>query len=282
VVTLLRRSAIAFAALGVIGGIVYAALPTRVAVDMAQVQAGSLEVTVREEGKTRIRERYVVSSPLAGRVLRISLDPGDEVAANETVLATIEPADPSLLDARSVAQSQAKVQASEAARHRAEADLKRSEASFERAKSNFQRVQSLRESRAASTEQLEDADLELTAASEQLAAARFNVNIAEFEWQQARAALTHFQPGETADPTQDWRMQVRSPISGRVLRVYQESAAVLVAGTPLVEVGDSSDLEVVVDVLSEDAVRVTPGDAVRIEQWGGGRSLPGRVRLVEP
>ncbi|MBX9656030.1 HlyD family efflux transporter periplasmic adaptor subunit [bacterium] len=286
-VTWLRRGAVIAALLGVAGLIIYAFLPPVLAVDMAEVTKGPMRVDVREEGKTRIKERYVVSSPLAGRVLRIELKPGDEVIAGETLLATIEPADPSLLDARALATAQAKVQAGEANRQRAVAELNRAEAAHNRADAQYKRIRSLRETGSASTEQLEDAELNMRANSEQLTAAKFNVNIADFELEQAKAALLRFDPNpqtaKSPDSTpSEWRMQIHSPISGRVLAVYQESSAVVTPGTSLVAVGDPKDLEVVVDVLSEDAVKVRSGNEVDIAQWGGGDILKGRVRRIEP
>ena len=282
-----RRGAVALGVLVVGGLIIYAFLPPVIPVDLATVKKGPLRVTVREEGKTRIKERYIVSSPLSGRVLRIELKPGDEVIAGESLLATIEPADPSLLDARALATAQAKVQASEANRQRALAELHRAEASQTRSETQYKRIRSLRETGSASTEQLEDADLALRANTEQLTAAKFNVNIADFELDQSKAALLRFHPDnggvKSVDQTStDWRMLIHSPINGRVLAVFQESSAVVTPGTSLVAVGDPKDLEIVVDVLSEDAVKIKPGDEVDIEQWGGGKILPARVRRIEP
>jgi HlyD family secretion protein len=271
------------AGLAALAGIVYAFMPPVVPVDLAQVTRGPLQVVVREEGKTRIRDRYVVSSSLAGRLLRIELDPGDAVISGETVLASIEPADPSLLDARSLAQAEAKVAANEAALHRADAEWKRTEAALERAQLQFKRIRALQESRSASSEAFEDAELALRSASEQHAAAKFNITIAQYELEQSRAALLHYRPnGTPSQEISDWRMDVRSPIHGSVLRVLQESSAVVSPGTPLIEIGDPKDLEVEVDVLSEDAVKIRPGQEVRIEQWGGGKDLAGVVRRVEP
>ncbi|MBY0587846.1 HlyD family efflux transporter periplasmic adaptor subunit [bacterium] len=281
--SLARRGVIILAALAAIGALIYSFLPPVVLVDLASVRQGPLAVVVREEGKTRIRDRYVISSSLAGRLLRIELKPGDKVTGQETVLASIEPADPSLLDARSLAQAEAKVAANEAALQRAEAELKRSEASLERSQLHFKRIKSLQESRSASSEALEDAELALRSDTEQHAAARFNVTIARFELEQSRAALTHFRPNNSPATTDaEWRMDVHSPISGSVLRVLQESSAVVSPGTPIIEVGDPADLEIEVDVLSEDAVKIRSGQDVRVEQWGGGKTLSGVVRRVEP
>lgn len=282
-ITLVRRGALGVVALAILAGIIYAFLPPVIPVDLATVKVGPLQVVVREEGKTRIRDRYVISSSLAGRLLRIELDPGDPVVSGETVLASIEPADPSLLDARSLAQAEAKVAANEAALQRAEAELKRTQATLERAQLHFKRMRMLQESRSASSEEFEDADLSARSATELHAAAKFNVTIAQFELEQARAALTHFRPATKPNPNSaDWRMDVTSPISGSVLRVLQESSAVVSPGTPIIEVGDPKDLEIEVDVLSEDAVKIRPGQETLVEQWGGGKPLRGVVRRVEP
>ncbi len=227
-ITFVRRGALGLLALAVVAAIIYAFQPPVIPVDMATVTVGPLQVVVREEGKTRIRDRYVISSSLAGRLLRIELDPGDPVVSGETVLASIEPADPSLLDARSLAQAEAKVAANEAALLRAQAELKRTDATLERAQLHFKRMRTLQESRSASSEEFEDAELSARSATELHAAAKFNVTIAQFELEQARAALTHFRPATKPNPNSaDWRMDVTSPISGSVLRVLQESSAVV-------------------------------------------------------
>lgn len=282
----LRRAALALVAVAVAGALVYAFLPAPIPVDLTPATRGPLAVTVRNEGKTRIKDRYVVSSPLAGRVLRIQLDPGDDVVVGRSVLAVVEPADPSLLDARALAQTRANVKAAEAARLRAAAELERTVAALERAQSQFRKIKALRETGSASSDELEDAELLLRQTTQQHEATKFNVNIAEFELEQAKAALLRFEPQPEDDQggavEDGWRMEVRSPITGQVLRVFQQSAAVVAAGAPLVEVGDPKDLEVVVDVLSTDAVRIRPGNPVRMEHWGGRRTLDGRVRMVEP
>jgi HlyD family secretion protein len=134
-----------------------------------------------------------------------------------------------------------------------------------------------------SHEARDQAELRMLAAREEVKAAHFAVQVAEHELDFAKTALMHFErAGNAALPDEDWSITIRSPISGQVLRVLQESAAVVAAGTPLVELGDTSDLEVVVDVLSNDAVKISPGDAAILEQWGGDRPLNGRVRRVEP
>ncbi|TWT32546.1 putative efflux system component YknX [Posidoniimonas corsicana] len=273
--------------LAVVGGLVVAFLPEPVDVDMATIERGSLLVTVDEDGKTRIREKYVVSTPLSGRLLRIDHDPGDTVTAGQTVLAVVEPRDPELLDARAVSEAEARVQAAEAALKRAEPVLEQARLRQAQAERDLQRYRNLVSSGGVTQEEFEDIEATYQFASEELRASRYSQEIAEFELEQARAALLRTRPAEEnaadgADGANGWNITIRSPIDGRVLRVFQESAAVVTAGTSLLELGDPTDLEVEIDVLSSDAVRVRPGARVLLEHWGGDNTLEGRVRLVEP
>jgi HlyD family secretion protein len=276
----------------VAGGLGYAFWPEPAEVDLAKVERGPLQVTVDEDGKTRIREKYVVSAPLVGRLLRINMEAGDPVVAGKTLLATIEPRDPDLLDARTVAQAEARVKA-------AEASLKKMEPMFEevRAAQAFAEAELTRARKAAagnaiSKSELENDEYVYRQKSEELRSTRIQEEIAHFELEQAEAALLRTRPrdsepdeskeGGKPDGNGGWTFTIYSPISGSVLRVFQESAAVVNAGTPLLELGDPLDLEAEVDVLSRDAVKIHPGARVLLEHWGGDRPLQGRVRLVEP
>jgi HlyD family secretion protein len=270
----------------VVVGLGYAFWPQPVEVDLAQVDRGSLQVTVDEDGKTRIREKYVVSAPLAGRLLRINMDAGDSVEAGKTLLATIEPRDPDLLDARTIAQSEARVKA-------AESTLKKMEPVMEQVRAaqafNEAELARAREAAGAVTEsELENLEYKYRQSSEELRSTRIQQEIAEFELEQARAALLRTRPreGNAGDDETNgnggWTFTIYSPIDGQVLRVLQESAAVVTAGTPLLELGDALDLEAEIDVLSRDAVKIKPGAKVLFEHWGGDKDLLGRVRLVEP
>jgi HlyD family secretion protein len=273
---------------GVVGGLGYAFWPEPVEVDLAKVERGSLQVTVDEDGKTRIREKYVVSAPLIGRLLRINMEAGDPVTAGKTLLATIEPRDPELLDARTVAQAEARVKA-------AEASLKKMEPQLEevRAAQAFAEAELARARKAASAisrSEMENAEFVYRQRSEEFRSTRIQEEIARFELEQAQAALMRTRPredeasagGNASNGDGSWTFTIYSPIDGRVLRVLQESAAVVSAGTPLLELGDPKDLEAEVDVLSRDAVRIHPGARVLLEHWGGEKELQGRVRLVEP
>jgi HlyD family secretion protein len=265
------------AVLGVIG---YALVPAPVRVEVGTVRVGPMSVSVDEEGETRIRDRYVVSSPLAGRLGRISLEPGDRVYGEDSVLATIEPADPELLDARALAAAQARVRAAESAVSQAEANAQRAIAEAGLAEATLTRVEEVY-ARGATTElDLLRARADERAASEAARSAEHAIEIARYELELARSALLYATGEEGSESA--GRLRIHSPISGVVLRVFQESAAVVAPGTPLLELGDPQDLEIVVDVLSTDAVGVSPGDRVIIEEWGGEGTLEATVRLVEP
>lgn len=290
----------------VVGGLVYAFLPEPVEVDLATIGRGTVRVTVDEDGKTRIREKYVVSAPLVGRLLRINMDAGDPVVAGKTLLATIEPRDPELLDARTVAQAEARVKAAEATLKKVEPQMEEVRVAQAYAESELTRMRRGARSNAITESEVENAELLYRQRSEELRSMRIQEEIAQFELEQARAALLRTRPREDEpDPTSaatnsslnpidgepivgngngngSWTFTIYSPIDGRVLRVLQESAAVVTAGTPLLELGDPKDLEAEVDVLSRDAVKIEPGAPVYLEHWGGERPLDGRVRLVEP
>lgn len=273
-------------ALGLTAAVVYAFLPKPVPVDVARVENGLLQVTVEEDGKTRLRDRYVVSSPLAGRLRRIKLRPGDRVPAGQT-LASIEPADPELLDPRALAQAEARVKASKAALDKAGAQLKWNEAALELAETEYGRAQHLLQKNALSKAELETKVMQKRTREEELRTARFAEEVARFELEQAQAALLRSRP-HAGEASEHSHFEIPSPslaASGvvfHVLRVLQESEAVIAAGTPLIELGDLSDLEVEIDVLSSDAVKIPPHAKVLLEQWGGDEPLLARVRLVEP
>jgi HlyD family secretion protein len=299
----------------IVVGLGYAFVPEPVDADLVSVERGDLLVTVDEDGKTRIREMYTVSAPLNGRILRISLDPGDPVEAGKTLLTMIEPRDPELLDARTVAQTEALVKAAEATWRQAEPHLEETRAAQALAESKLARARQAARSNAIPQSNLDDAEYEFRLRSEEVRSARIAEEIARFELEQAKAALIRSKPrtdepvkdrpvehaklasgnGELSDGAADtetenesyngsngWNLPIYSPISGRVLRVLQESAAVVTPGTSLVELGDPLDLEVEIDVLSRDAVRIDPNDLVLLEHWGGDRPLKGRVRVIEP
>lgn len=281
--TVVRRILLVLLAIAIVLAIVWALRPRPVGVDIAVTTRGPMFVTVDEEGVTRIAERYNVSSPLAGRLRRITLDPGDPVRAGETVIAIIEPADPDLLDPRAIAQAEARVLAAQAAVNRARAVRERTQTAYDLAETELARLASARRDGAATEQEFDRARAAERTAIDALRAASFEADIAVYELDVARAALL-LARGEPVDGDAPaaGRLTLTSPIDGLVLRVFEESVRVVAAGDPLVEVGDLADLELVIDVLSEDAVTIQPGARVIIDHWGGERTLEAVVRLIEP
>jgi HlyD family secretion protein len=251
-----------------VGLIVFGLWPQPVPVETARVTMGPLRATVNEEGKTRIKQRYVVSAPVTGQLRRIPFKPGAEVAAGQTVVAVIDPMAASPLDPRSRS-------AAEARRDTAAANLKKARAAHDFAASELKRNEKLREEKTVSLQELELAQWrEAGAGREQ--------DAAESALRQAEAELADFPALNSEADSSSSPVEIRSPVNGRVLRVFEESGRSVTAGMPLLEIGDPADLEVVVEVLSRDGAAIPPGAKVELEQWGGGWPLAGRVRLVEP
>ena len=266
------------AIVGFVGFLLLLALwPQSVPVDLTEVERGGLLVTIEEEGETRVRDRFLVSAPVAGQVLRIALEPGDSVREDETLLATFLPAAPNPLDARSRAESEAAVGSARAALGGARAEEKRAAAALSLARAELVRNQELFEQRIVSQQAKDAAETEARAAQEALHAAEFAMASAEHHLEMTQARLLQASGVSGSRP-----IEIRSPIDGVVFKRYRWSEAVVLAGEPLLELGDPRQLEIVSDLLSTDAVRVHSGDTVLIEQWGGDETLEGRVRLVEP
>jgi HlyD family secretion protein len=250
--------------------------PAPVLADFATVARGELQVTVEEEGRTRVRDRFVVSAPLPGRMRRIELEPGDPVVAGKTVLALFQPTDPALLDVRTRAELSARAKAAEAALGAARAEVERVKADLAFAQSELERAKGLVKERVIAPRELESAERQAQSLARTLQSAEFSVRAAEHQLEVARASLIQTRGGGGG------AVPLHSPIDGVVLRRLHESEAVVPMGQPLIEVGDLDDLEIVADLLSSAAVKVRAGQAVSIEQWGGERPLRGRVQRVEP
>ena len=260
----------------VVAGIAVMALwPETTEVDIVTLARGPLEVTIDEEGETRVRERFLVSAPVAGRLLRVELEPGDQVRRGKTVLARLVPAPPALLDARSQAELKAAAEATRAGLGQTEAERARTRAALERAQAALKRQQELFRAGLIAPEELETAQTALRTAEEAHRASEFNVARAQFDLESSRARLQA--PSSGGRP-----VEIVSPVDGVILKRFRESEAVVPVGEPIVEVGNPRALEVISDLLSADAVRVEPGQLVRLEQWGGSGALTGRVRRVEP
>jgi HlyD family secretion protein len=248
-----------------------------VLVETEAVARGRFEAVVEEDGRTRVRDRYVVSAPVAGRVQRLAVRAGDSVARDQT-LALILAAPSALLGPRARREAEERIGAAEAMLQQAGVLIERAAAQQAQAEADAARLRDLQARGAAPLQQLERAELAERLAARDMLAAERRRHAAEHELDQARAML-QFADAPEGGPE---RQEVRAPVAGRVLRVLQESEAVVAAGAPLIELGDPGDLEVVVDVLTTEAVGIAPGAPVLIERWGGPQPLEGRVRLVEP
>jgi len=258
-----------FGAAVLVALIVVGFLPQPLPVETTRVARGTLRATVNEEGKTRIKQRYVVAAPVTGHLRRIPFKPGAEVVAGKTVLAVIDPVSPAMLDARNRALAEAR-------RDTAAANLERAREQQRFAASELHRIEKLFADKTVSQQDLENAQWRETSAAKELTAAEASLRQAETE-------LKEFPVGD--DPaTNSLRapVEVTSPSGGRVLHVFEESTRVVTAGTPLLDVGDPVDLEAVIEVLSRDGAAIAPGAKVELEHWGGGAPLQARVRLVEP
>ena len=273
----------------VIIGLIIFGRPRPIPVDLAVVTEGPMEVTIDDEAKTRVRHIYTVSAPVAGKVLRIShptgsdgfsIHVGDTVVAGETVLAVMQPMSPGFLDVRSREELRAALAAADAAIKLAEAEITRTDVVLGLSRSELQRVQALARTNVASTKSLEKATADTSANDAALASAKAQLEVRRSE--RASVAAKLIEPSQRVrGENPESFVKVRAPVSGRVLRIIQESEAVVPTGAPLIEIGDPADLEIVSDLLSTDAVRVEVGSPVRIDGWGGG-SIAGRVTRVDP
>lgn len=278
------RVVVAGVALAVAAAIAWGLAPRPVAVEVRPVTRGGLAVEVVDDGVTRIRERHVVRAPLGGRMSRVTLDPGDGVRAGSTVVTTITPVDPALLDPRAEAEALARVETARAVHDLAEQALARARTQVEYTAADLARMRDLHPTKAVTHEQLDAAERAWQTALDDVAEAEQEIHVAEHLVDVAAAALVRSRPPAAGDPrpgSDAWRLDVSVPIDGRVLRVAREDEGPVEAGADLVELGDPRDLEAVIDLVSEDAVRVRPGQRCRLTA-GAGAALEGRVRVVEP
>jgi HlyD family secretion protein len=257
--------------------LVYGFWPEATPVSVEEATRDSLRVTVEEEGQTRLRERYVVSAPTTGYLKRVPGEAGDSVRQNE-VLARLATLPSKVLDASDYQAAEAQVQAARAAVQRAKEERAGAQASFQYAKEEHRRIQRLHEQGTASQQQLDRARVEFRQARAKHRSAKQGVAQARSELDAARSRVALGSPSDDLST----RASIRAPVDGRILRVHQESAGVVQAGAPLVTMGHPDSLEVSVDVLSSDAVRITEGTPVEVVRWGGGGTLDGRVRAVPP
>jgi HlyD family secretion protein len=278
VVRWLKRSAWIAAALALVALITLAFLPKPVPVDIVVARRASLRVTVDEDGRTRVVDHFEIGAPLTGNLARIELHVGDRVEAGD-VIARLVPLARPLMDASARAEAEARVAASNAAWRQAQSSIGRARAALEYAQAQSSRQRGLVQRGSLAPDVVERADLELRSRREELVSAELGARVAAHQLEMARAALGRL---DDDDDEANEQLEITAPIDGVVLRVLHESSGVVQPGTPLLAIGDPAHLEVAVDVLTSDAVRIEPGQRVAIERWGGDEALEAHVRLVEP
>jgi len=275
----LKRAVGALVLTGAIVAAIWFVWPRPIPVDLVTVTSGPMEVTVEDEGKTRVRNVYTVSAPLVGRVLRNPRRVGDQVTADETIVAVLQPMAPSLLDVRSREEVQAAIAAAEAAVKFAEAEVRRIDAALEFSRTELTRAQALFRTNTIAAKMLDKAKFDVETNEAALVSAKAQLDVRRHEQHNATARL--IDPSSSAQPGPSCCVQIRAPVTGRVLKINQESETVVQPGTPLIEIGDVLDLEIVADLLSTDAVQIKDGASVRIDGWGG-PAIQGRVTRVDP
>lgn len=270
----------------VVAVLAYTLWPRPLLVDIGEVARGPMIQTIDEEGRTRVHDTYVVSTPIAGRLLRVNVEPGDEVVKDETVVARMLPTNPSLLDARTREQAEANVSSAEAALRVAQADVNKALADRDLAQSNLARTQKLFDSNIASSAALERDRTTARLAQANLDTARAAISMRVAQLNNARAQLISFDDKALASVLKnrpEEMIPITAPASGVILQVKQQSEITLPSGTPIVEIGDvGNDLEIVADLLSTDAVKVAPDARVIIDNWGGDAPLEGKVARIAP
>jgi HlyD family secretion protein len=246
-------------------------------VDLGQVSRGPMAVTIDDEAETRAHDVFVVSAPIGGRLLRVSLEAGDLVRAGQTIVARIVPADPGLLDARTYDETSARIKALAETAKSAEARIVEARAERDLARREFERSAAVHARGFVSKATMDRARMNRDRSAAMLVEAERSAAAARYNLAAARATLERASTGARDDA-----VTIRAPVSGRVLRIVQKSEATVGAGVPLVEIGDPATLELVTDLLSADAVQIKPGAVAILDQWGGKQPIPARVRLVEP
>lgn len=276
--TLKTHPFIAAIAVLVIGLLVWGFWPQPVLVEAVKVKRAPLKVTIEEEGRTRVIDRYIISAPVDGVTCRVELNVGDPVEQGEVLLG-ITPLESAVLDPRSRARAKAQVAAAESALQAAQAKARTAAAEQELAAAELRRLERLLDKGLVSRDTYDKAVAQAKTTASAKRSADFSVDVARYELAAARTAL-EYSAGDDDEPAE--RVPIRSPITGKILKVYHECKGPVRTGEPLLEVGDPSRLEVEVDVLSIDAVKIKPGMNVLFDRWGGERPLEGIVRTVEP
>jgi HlyD family secretion protein len=271
----LKRIVLTLLGVGLVAIIVAAWLPKPVPVELVRIVRGPLVVTVDEDGRARVKDRYVVSAPIAGNLSRIELHPGDTVKQGTTIANVVPLASP-LLDSRSRTTTEARIAMAAAGQRQARTQIERVRSALDFAKADLERQRTLVQSGSISQVVFDKSELDVRTLSAELSSTEFGAKVAEYEVTMAQAAKGRLTGGARGE-----ELLILSPVNGRVLRVLRDSEGAVQPGTPVIELGNPQSLEIVVDVLTSDATKIGPGALVRIERWGG-NTLQGVVRLVEP
>jgi HlyD family secretion protein len=274
-----RRIFIITVAVIIVLAVAYGFMPKPLPVDVAQALRGPMRVTIDEEGKTRVRDRFVISAPVAGYLRRLELEVGDPVKKGQ-VVAELEPLRSSVLDPRARAEALAAVSSAQAGLHAAKENAHAAESAAEYAKKNFERQKKLFGMGYIARDTIEQADADAKRTEASLLSAEAAVKVARSDLERAQSLLGHSAAEGAAD--RERIVAVRAPAAGRLLKLHHESEGVVNSGDPIIDTGDPEKIEVKVEVLSADAVRIKTGTPVLFERWGGAEPLSGAVRIVEP
>ena len=265
----------------VVGALLFVTFRTEpVQVDLHEVASGPMQVTVNADGRTRIRDVFEVAAPISGTALRAPIEVGDRVIAGETVVAVVEPGAPALLDARSRSRAEAAIREAQAGLDVAVSQLRQAEQDLTYTQSQFDRTRELVDRGVASITRLEDVSSQLAVRVAARDAAISRLDMAEGTLERAEAEL--ILPAEGAARDADCCIELTAPADGVVLQIDTISERPVLAGTPLVSIGDPSDLEIVGDLLSTDAIRLPAGAEAVVDRWGGPETLRAVLREVEP
>ncbi|HKJ33163.1 MAG TPA: HlyD family efflux transporter periplasmic adaptor subunit [Balneolales bacterium] len=259
--------------------LLYGFWPRPVEVDAWEIKSEPFRVTIEEEGRTRVKDRYVITSPVSGIAMRLDRDVGDKVSKGETLLC-LEPLRSDVLDPRRRAEAQARVQATKAALEAAKETANAAKADADLAQNELKRMQGLFKEGSATQQMLDQAEANARRAKAHLTSSNFAVEVARYEYKAAQTTLRYSAAEGVRDTTA--KVPITSPVDGNILKIHHKSEGVVAAGQALVEVGNSRALEVETDVLSSDAVKIAPGTRVVYDRWGGDKPLNGIVRTVEP
>lgn len=273
-----KQLSIGAIALVVVAMLTYGFWPKPISVDTGLVERKGMELTIEEEGKTRVKDKYIISAPVAGMLQRIGFETGDYIRAGTTV-ARIKPSAPNLLDERQFAISNARLNAAQAALDQAKENLRLAAEEAAYNEKELIRIEQLHKNGIGSDQDLDRAKLANQRAQANKKSAEFGVKIAEHELESAKASVQWAQQSQT---TTDDILEIQSPVDGYLLEVPNKSERPVLTGEALMQVGDLKSLEIKVDVLSSDAVQIHPSTKVRIKRWGGDCILEGSVRIIEP